>query len=92
MTNLGLRIEGAGVSDKIKFSYALVDEDEWAREAWFELDCSRREYEVRKFWPKVEGDRVQGLVDGLNEKRELGGILRGMRELFVEYFRGEKKA
>jgi hypothetical protein len=27
---------------------------------------------------------VEGIVERLNENRELGGLLKGMRELFVE--------
>lgn len=88
--NLGLKIEGAGVSDRIKFSFSLVDDRDWDQEAWFELDCEKRDYEVRKFWPKVERTRIDAVVEVLNEKRELASMLRGMRELFVEYFKENK--
>lgn len=85
--NLGLNIQGAGVSDRIKFSFTLVDERDWDREAWFELNCEKRDYEVRKYWPKVEKARIEAIVETLNEKRELAGMLRCMRDLFVEYFK-----
>lgn len=84
--NLGLSISGAGVSDKILFTYSMLDENDWAKEAWFELNCERREYEVRKYWPKVETSRVDALVEALNERRDLGPMLRGMRDVFSEWF------
>ncbi|ELR06615.1 kinetochore-associated Ndc80 complex subunit spc25 [Pseudogymnoascus destructans] len=83
-SNLGLRIEGAGMSDRLKFVFTCVDERDWEREAWFELCTERRDYEVGKCFPKVERERVEGIVERLNENRELGGLLKGMRELFVE--------
>ncbi|OBT71230.1 hypothetical protein VF21_09894 [Pseudogymnoascus sp. 05NY08] len=83
-SNLGLRIEGAGMSDRLKFVFTCVDERDWEREAWFELCTERRDYEVGGCFPKVERERVEGVVERLNENRELGGLLKGMRELFVE--------
>ena len=82
--HLGMRVEGAGVDDRLKFVFWNLDEREWKREAWFVLDCESREYKIRQFRPKLDGDRVNGLVDGFNEGRELGPLLKGMRDLFVE--------
>ncbi|KFZ10077.1 hypothetical protein V501_05347 [Pseudogymnoascus sp. VKM F-4519 (FW-2642)] len=83
-SNLGLRIEGAGMSDRLKFVFTCVDERDWEREAWFELCTERRDYEVGGCFPVVDRERVEGVVERLNENRELGGLLKGMRELFVE--------
>jgi len=84
VTTLGLRIEGAGRDDRLKFVYALVDERDWDREAWFELCTASRDYEVRHTRPKLDRAKVDRLVDRLNESRELVVLLKGMRELFVE--------
>ena len=81
---LGLRIEGLGRDDRLKFVYTNVDEREWDREAWFELDTSERDYRVLEIRPKVETDEVERVVERLNETRDLAGFLKGMRELFVE--------
>jgi kinetochore protein Spc25 len=81
---LGLRIEGLGRDDRLKFVYTNVDEREWDREAWFELDTSERDYKVLEIRPKVESDEVERVVERLNETRDLAGFLKGMRELFVE--------
>jgi kinetochore protein Spc25 len=73
---LGLRIEGLGKDDRLKF--------EWEREAWFELDTSERDYKVLEMRPKIEREEIERVVERLNETRDLAGFLKGMRELFVE--------
>lgn len=83
-TYLGLRIEGAGQVDRLKFVFNNLDERDWEKEAWFELDTERREYRVIGCWPKVEEVEVEACVDRLNESRDLGAFLRGMREVFVK--------
>ncbi|KAI9811459.1 MAG: kinetochore-associated Ndc80 complex subunit spc25 [Pycnora praestabilis] len=81
---LCLRIEGAGVEDRLKFVYTHVDDRDWEKEAWFELGMGRRDYEVLHVRPKVEGEAVDRVLEKLNETRDLGAFLKGMRELFVE--------
>ncbi|KAF2261343.1 hypothetical protein CC78DRAFT_500208 [Lojkania enalia] len=83
-TYLGLRIEGLGQVDRLKFVYTNVCEREWEREAWFELDTSEREYKVLEVRPKVEREEVERVLERLNETRDLAKFLKGMRELFVE--------
>src|ERR1700753_1495201 len=51
---LGLRIEGAGRDDRLKFVYGMISEKDWEQEAWFELDTSERDYRVTEWKPKVE--------------------------------------
>jgi kinetochore protein Spc25, fungi type len=84
ITNLCLRIEGAGQSDRLKFTYTHVDEKDWEREAWFELNTSSRDYDVRHCRPKLEKEKVEKVLERVNETRELAVLLKGMRELFVE--------
>lgn len=81
---LGLRIEGLGKEDRLKFVYTNVCEREWEREAWFELDTGEREYRVLEVRPKVEREEVDRVLERLNETRDLASFLKGMRELFVE--------
>ncbi|KAF2010142.1 hypothetical protein BU24DRAFT_356941 [Aaosphaeria arxii CBS 175.79] len=83
---LGLRIEGLGKEDRLRFVYEGVCEREWEREAWFELDTSEREYRVLEVRPEgaVDREAVERVVERLNESRDLGGFLKGMREVFVE--------
>ncbi|KAF2645876.1 hypothetical protein P280DRAFT_503910 [Massarina eburnea CBS 473.64] len=81
---LGLRIEGLGKADRLKFVYTNVCEREWDREAWFELDTTERDYKVEDARPKLERDEVDRVLERLNETRDLAAFLKGMRELFVE--------
>lgn len=81
---LCLRIEGAGQADRLKFVYTHVYERDWEKEAWFELGTAKREYEVLHHRPKLEAEKVEKVLDKLNESRDLGMFLKGMRELFVE--------
>ena len=82
--HLCLRIEGAGKKDRLQFIFSHLDDRNWEREAWFELDTARRDYKVVGTRPKLDGDVVEPCVEWLNENRELGQFLRGMRELLVK--------
>lgn len=81
---LCMRIEGAGQVDRLKFVFTHVDDRDWEREAWFELCTERRDYEIMTCRPKLEAERMDSCVERLNENRDLGMFLKGMRELFVE--------
>ena len=83
MDYLCLRIEGAGRDDRLKFVFDHVDERDWEREAWFEVDTERRDYRIVMVRPKLDGEKVERLVDRWNENRDLGMFLKGIRELFV---------
>ncbi len=93
-TYLGVRLEGAGVLDRIKVVFTLEGgrnggKDAGAEdgEAWFELDLSQRDYEVRDMGGAVEVKdmrRVEKVLDRLNETRDIGQFLAGMRGLLLE--------
>lgn len=83
-SNLGLTIDGAGQNDRLKFTFTNIDDRDWTRDAMFELDTSRREYEIRYCKPKLERGEIDRVVESLNESRDLRVLLKGMRELFVE--------
>ncbi|KAI0593746.1 chromosome segregation protein Spc25-domain-containing protein [Biscogniauxia sp. FL1348] len=84
ISNLCLKIEGAGQTDRLKFVYSHIDEKDWEREAWFELCTASRDYDVRHCRPKLEREKVDRVLERVNETRELAALLKGMRELFVE--------
>jgi len=81
---LCLRIEGAGVPDHLKFVFTHVDDRDWTKEAWFELNTASRDYKVEHCRPKIEAEGLERCVDRLNENRDLGLFLKGVREMFVE--------
>ena len=80
---LCLRIEGAGREDRLRFVFSHLSEKNWEREGWFELDTERRDYQVVGARPKLNGEAVKQCVEGLNENRNLGIFLRGMRALLA---------
>ena len=58
------------------------------REGVCELKVPERGgYEVVFWKPRLEEKRVQGCVERLNESRDLGAFLKGMRGLFAEVLR-----
>jgi kinetochore protein Spc25 len=87
-SNLSLSIEGAGQNDRLKFMFTHIDDRDWTRDAWFELDTSRREYEIPYCKPKLEKEQIERVVEKLNESRDLRTLLKGMRELFAEAMKG----
>lgn len=87
-STLCMEIEGAGQNDRIKFSFSHIDDRDWTREAYFELDTSKRDYEIASCKPKLEQEKVDKIVDELNEIRDLRVLCKGMRELFVEAMKG----
>lgn len=87
ITNLCLKIEGAGQDDRLKFVFSHIDEKDWEREAWFELSTTSRDYDVKHCRPKLDRDSIERVLERTNETRELAVLLKGMRELFVEAFK-----
>ncbi|POS79122.1 hypothetical protein DHEL01_v202480 [Diaporthe helianthi] len=87
ITNLCLKIEGAGQDDRLKFVFSHIDEKDWEREAWFELSTTSRDYEVKHCRPRLDREGIERVLERTNETRELAVLLKGMRELFVEAFK-----
>lgn len=86
-TCLGMRMEGTGIDDCLKFVFVCIDERDAERECWFELQIGGREYEVASTKPRLNRDEVDTAQDALNEAKELGPFLKSMRALFVEAIR-----
>jgi kinetochore protein Spc25 len=83
-STLCMNLEGAGLNDRLKFVFTHIDDRDWTREAWFELDTGRREYEIHYCKPKLEKEQIERCLDRLNETRDIRVLLKGMRDLFVE--------
>jgi len=86
-TNLGLRIEGAGQNDRLQFVFMNLDERDWEKEAWFELDTAKRDYSVVSCRPKLDEGEVEACLERLNESRDLGTFMRAMREVCLKAMR-----
>lgn len=88
-THLGCRIEGAGDENAIRVSYSFqpAKGSSEEREATFELyvpDSGSGRYDIVHMKPKLEKERVDKIIDRLNETRDIAVLLRGMRCLFSE--------
>ena len=90
-TYLGCRIEGSGDESKVKVVYvfppAKSGGGQEEREGVFELkvpDSGGAGYEVVYTKPRLRSEDVERVVTRLNETREIGTVLKGMRGLFVE--------
>ncbi|KAI4201902.1 MAG: hypothetical protein LQ350_002949 [Teloschistes chrysophthalmus] len=79
---LAMRIDGMGV-DRLKFVFTHVDEKNWGKEAWFELDMEKRDYRVVCVKPKLEPDQIKACLQRLNETWNIGVFLKDMRGLFT---------
>lgn len=83
---LGLRIEGAGRADHIRFVFTCLDDVELEREFEVVVSMERREYEIVGTRPKLERDVVEGCVERLNETRNIPKFLKEVREAFVKNY------
>ena len=84
---LGTRIEGSGRDDVVRvcFVFEPGKSGEGEREGVFELKVPERSgYEVIFSKPRLDEKKVAGCVERLNESRDIGPFLKGMRGLFVE--------
>jgi kinetochore protein Spc25 len=81
---LCMSVEGAGIDDHLKVVFTHIDERDYNREAFFELDFSKRDYEIPYCKPKLEREQIERVLDKTNESRDLRHMFKGMRELFVE--------
>jgi kinetochore protein Spc25, fungi type len=87
-------LEGSGILDCIKVVFTLEGGRNGGKsagvantEAWFELDLSRSDYGVKGIGGAVEvrdRARVERVLDKLNETRDVGQFLAGMRQLFLK--------
>ncbi|KAL9602239.1 MAG: hypothetical protein Q9219_001963 [cf. Caloplaca sp. 3 TL-2023] len=80
---LCMRIEGVGVPDRLRFIFTHIDERNWEREAWFELDMAKSDYRVVSLKPKIEMEGVERCVEKLNENQDLGPFFKGMRGALI---------
>ena len=84
---LGTRIEGSGREDVVRvvFVFEPGKSGEVEKEGVFELKVPERGgYDVVFSKPRLDDKRVAGCVERLNESRDIGAFLKGLRGLFGE--------
>ncbi|KAL0260661.1 kinetochore-associated Ndc80 complex subunit spc25 [Diplodia seriata] len=82
--HLCMDVDGAGNNDRLKFSFTHINERDWEKEAFFELDTSHRDYRMATVRPKLDQEDVDEALEMLNESRTLAPFFKRMRELFIE--------
>lgn len=80
---LCMRIEPGSMVDRLEFHFTHMDERDWEKEAWFEISMETREYKVLRSTPELDMEKVERVLERLNEQRDLGPFLKEMRALFV---------
>ena len=94
--NLGMKIEACENAssksrktdtDRLKIVFTHVDEAQWEKECWFELEMSAGSnggYNVGMSKPKLEREEVERVLEVMNATSNLARFFGGMRSLFVK--------
>ncbi|KAF3924284.1 hypothetical protein ABW21_db0206110 [Orbilia brochopaga] len=79
---LGLRIEGAGRLDHVRFIFTCLDPSEPDREFEVVVSVESRDYEIIGARPKLDEATKARCLDILNETRSIAKFLRAVRQEF----------
>ncbi|KAF3907263.1 hypothetical protein ABW20_dc0107268 [Dactylellina cionopaga] len=79
---LGLRIEGAGRLDHVRFIYTCLDETDPEREFEIVVSVESRDYEIIGARPKLDEATRARCLETLNETRSIAKFLKSVREEF----------
>ncbi|KAF3936375.1 hypothetical protein ABW19_dt0200417 [Dactylella cylindrospora] len=84
---LGLRIEGAGRLDHVRFIFTCLDEKDMDREFEIVVSVESRDYEIIGARPKLDDATKGRCLDILNETRSIAKFLKAVREEFKKIVR-----
>lgn len=81
---LGCRVSAGSDNSKhgrsvIKFTFHLIDPNDWAREANFVIDASSSLYQIVSHKPALEQGKLDALLAELNSSRALFTFIKKMR-------------
>ncbi|KAK6535176.1 kinetochore-associated Ndc80 complex subunit spc25 [Orbilia ellipsospora] len=79
---LGLRIEGAGRLDHVRFIFTCLDESDPEREFEIVVSVESRDYEIIGARPKLDDVTKARCLETLNETRSIAKFLKSVREEF----------
>lgn len=74
-------------ADRLKIIFTHVDEVQWEKECWFELEMSGGSaggYDVGVTKPRLEREEIERVLEIMNTSSNLANFLAGMRSLFVK--------
>ncbi|KAF4308334.1 putative kinetochore protein spc25 protein [Botryosphaeria dothidea] len=83
---LCMQVDGAGLENRLKFTFTHIDDHDWDRAAWFEVDTTSA-VRIISMKPKLEADAIEAALDLVNVQKDFAGFFKRMRELFIEAFK-----
>jgi kinetochore protein Spc25, fungi type len=76
----------------IKFTFNLIDPDDWSYEANFVIDASRSQYKIVSAKPALPSEDLQRMLADLNKSRALFTFIKSMRSAFKQQIEKQKHA
>lgn len=76
----------------IKFTFNLIDPDDWSYEANFILDASRSQYKIVSAKPALASEDLERMLADLNKSRALYVFIKSMRSAFKRQIEKEKQS
>lgn len=76
----------------IKFTFNLIDPDDWSYEANFVIDASRSQYKIISAKPALPPDELETLLADLNRSRALFTFIKRIRSAFKQQVERQKQA
>ncbi|PWN47359.1 hypothetical protein IE53DRAFT_321357 [Violaceomyces palustris] len=80
----GCTITGTKANDKLKFSFSLINPDDWAKEYYFIIDVASPSYALSDMKPEIPESVVENLVSELNRTRKFYTFVKQMRSAIKE--------
>lgn len=74
----------------IKFTFNLLDPNDWSFEAHFVIDASRSQYKIVTAKPALPSEKIESMLTELNRSRALFTFIKHMRTAFKEQIDMEK--
>lgn len=75
----------------IKFTFNLIDPDDWSYEANFILDASRSQYKIVSAKPALASEDLERMLADLNRSRALYVFIKSMRSAFKRQIEKQKQ-
>ena len=75
----GCSVVPTKVGDQLKFTFNLMNADDWSQECHFTIDVSSSKYKVTSLSPKLEASQQESLLQELNSTRKFYTFVKKMR-------------
>lgn len=75
----GCSVVPTKVGDQLKFTFNLMNADDWSQECHFTIDVSSSKYKLTSVSPKLEAGQQESLLQELNSTRKFYTFVKKMR-------------